>query len=240
MFRMLEDAGDHEVLLQKRINARERRRLHIHALTHAESPALDKLLLYGALIRRLGQTPLQQLRQGDLPRRRQDQNRLHGVAQGQSGVDLIQRLRFFHAGQRTDSLKILVVHQHGGVDLKVPEAVTVVVVLEICLNRGCRVGNAEIGHHRDHGNHDDGDEGDELFFDIAPGVFQLCLCHRYQTSSDAWSGCRLILMLETLPFLSLTMRLAILAISGLWVIMTTVAPCVLMISSKTVSTSMLV
>ena len=48
------------------------------------------------------------------------------------------------------------------------------------------------------------------------------------------------LMLETLPSRSLMTRSAILAISGLWVIIITVVPKSLLISSKTDSTSMLV
>ena len=47
-------------------------------------------------------------------------------------------------------------------------------------------------------------------------------------------------MLPTRPFLILTTRFAIFAISGLWVIITTVVPRSFLISSKMESTSMLV
>ena len=84
---------------------------------------------------------------------------------------------------------------------------------------------AQIGHQRDHPDHHNGDPWDNLLLGVAPRVRKLCSCHgTYQESSFALRGWRLTLMLETFPSRSLMTRSAILAISGLWVIIMIVVP----------------
>ena len=160
---------------------------------------------------------------------------------GEPGDGFIAALDLRHTVNGADGLGIVPGHEQGRIDHEVLHVEAVIVAGDVDIHRAGGKGNTEIDRHGQHGNHDDRDKGGQLVLDIAVCFQLLRLFHEvYQTRSVALAGSRFSLTLPTRPLLSLTTRLAILAISGLWVIMTTVVPRLFTISSKTERTSMLV
>ena len=128
-----------------------------------------------------------------------------------------------------------------GYNLNVPKVCRLKELIGIVTYRTGSEIDSQISIHREHGNNNDGQIGNYLLHDVSYCILSLCMLHgNYQMSSSAWTGWRFFLIDAILPFLSLTTRSAIFAISPLWVTIMTVVPLFFTMSSMTLKTSMLV
>ena len=240
---MIKDAGDDEVLIFHQGGNIAGLGLQANGITGFDTGLLGQQALDHTFIFRLRSASFRDLGQSDAPGERNHRDIITAQRRRQTGDGLKASFGVLDAVQGADGFGILLREQKGRKNLEVLHVLPGVVARNIPVHCLAGIGNAQIDRHRQHGDDNNRDERGHLILDIPFRLDEFCLRQfhvSYQTRSVALAGSRFSLMLPTSPPLSLTTRLAIFAISGLWVIMTTVVPRLLTISSKTESTSMLV
>ena len=153
--RVPENARDHVFLRAERIDVRDRRARRLEPLPDGKARFFGEPFLHGALVRALGQTSLQKVDRRELAGKRKQVDRLIFVRRPDLGGDLQNGLRQLHALGGADRGEVLVVHQEHGHDLQIPHPVLRVVIRRAARGGVRRVGDAEVGRDRQHGDDHD-------------------------------------------------------------------------------------
>ena len=170
MFRRMKNARDHKGFFLQRIDAGDLAGLHTDLLPDGEPVPFYQLSFYGTLRCRLRQTAFRQHRQGDLLREAEQRYVCRAAVYPHGGICLENAFRILYTGNTTDRLQILIVHQHGGSDLKIPEVPGIKEIQRILFQGRRRICDAEICDRRQHSDQHDGEEGYDLLPDVAARV----------------------------------------------------------------------